>query len=118
MFQSVNKKHVSHETFRLFWDNLPIKFTKTFIFQNRKFTSPFSLHLFYNLKTAITNGFFRNYDPLKQYYLFNPKKIPDRRLIIPQKFFFQLVLHILILAALQPQLLSRIQSCQISLTSH
>ena len=72
-FQSVNKKRVDHETYKRFWDNLPHNFTGKFIFQYRKFTSPFSFHLFYKLKSAYTIGSQRNYDPLKQYFLFTTK---------------------------------------------
>ena len=44
------------------------------MFQNRKFTLPISLHLFYNLKPAFTISLLRIYDPLKQYYLFTAKR--------------------------------------------
>ena len=44
---------------------------------NRKFSSPFPLHFFYILKTAYTIRWLRNYDnydPLKQDFLFIPKR--------------------------------------------
>ena len=71
--------------YKRFWDNCPPNFTKNFIFQNGTFTSPFSLHLFYNFKTAYTIGWLRNYDPFKQHHLFTPQKVPERTLIIPQE---------------------------------
>ena len=42
--------------------------------------------MFHNLKTAQTIGSLRNFDPLKPYYLFNPKEIPNRYLNIQQEF--------------------------------
>ena len=75
------KKGVLHETYKLFWDNLLPSFIKDFNFQKRKFTTPFSLQLHFNLQTAYTNGLLRNYDPLKEQYLFTTKNFPDRPLI-------------------------------------
>ena len=49
-------------------------------------TSPFSLHLFYNLIPSFTIASLRNYDPSKQYFLLAPKKFLVRPLIIPQEF--------------------------------
>ena len=74
-FQYVKTKRVHYETYQPFFvDNLPPKFTKNFIFWIRKLTCrPFSLHLFFHLKTAFTTGSLRNYDTLKQNYLLTPK---------------------------------------------
>ena len=63
-----------------------VRFNKKGIFQNRMLTSPFSLHLFYNLKPSFAIGSMGNYDPSKQYYLLAPKNFLVRPLIIPQEF--------------------------------
>ena len=42
-FPSVNEKMVHLVANKHFWDNLPLTFTKNFIFQIRKCTSLFSL---------------------------------------------------------------------------
>ena len=81
------KKSVHHEIYKHVCDNLPPNSTKKFIFQNfqnKNTTSPISLHLFYKLKTAYTNGSLQIYDLLKQYYLSSLKIFPDRPLILPQ----------------------------------
>ena len=80
----MNKKRIHRETYKRFWDILPSTFTKYFIFQKRKYTSLFSLHLIYNLKTAYVIGSLRNDDPLNQYYISTPKNFLDRPLITPQ----------------------------------
>ena len=85
-FHSANKKRVHHETYKRFWETNPISSANNnFIFQNRKFTSPFSFHLSYHIKPEFTKGSLRNYDPIKQYYLFTPKINPDRPILIPQE---------------------------------
>ena len=84
-FQTVNKKRVHRETYKRFWDNFPPNFTKKFIFQNRKIISPFTLHLFYILKTANTIGSLRNYGPWKHYHLFTPQNFPGGPLTIPRE---------------------------------
>ena len=55
------------------------------MYQKIKFTSPLSLHLFYEFKTAYTIGSLRNYDPLEHYILFISKIFFDRRLIVPRE---------------------------------
>ena len=55
------------------------------MFQNKSVISAFSLHLFHKLITAFTIRLLRNYDPLKQYYLLNPKNFPERLLIFPHE---------------------------------
>ena len=85
-FHSANKKRVHHETYKRFWEINPISSANNnYIFQNRKFTSPFSFHLSYHIKPEFTKGSLRNYDPIKQYYLFTPKINPDRPILIPQE---------------------------------
>ena len=74
-FQAVDEKPVHHDIYKRFWDDLHPNFTKNSIFENRKFTSQFSLHLFSNLKTAFTIGPLRINDPLIEYYSFTPKNL-------------------------------------------
>ena len=117
-FQSVNEERVRHEIYKCLWKKISSNFTKNFIFQNRNFTCPFSLHLFYHLKTDYTFVSLRSCDPLKQYSLVTLRIFPDTPLIIPQNDLFPLILHNLILTAFQPQLLNRIHIYQKSLTAH
>ena len=81
----MNEERVHHETYKCFWDNLPTNFSKSFFFQNRKFSSPFLLYAVYNFTPACTINSLRHCDPLNQYYLSTPKYFPDRPLIIPQE---------------------------------
>ena len=58
---SVKKLH--HQTYQFFLEQ---KHPQNFIFQNHKFTSPFSYHSHYSLNHLFTIGTIRNYDPVKQ----------------------------------------------------
>ena len=60
---SVKKLH--HQTYHLFLEQ---KHPQNFIFQNHKFTSPFSYHSHSSLNHLFTVGTIRNYDPVKQYF--------------------------------------------------
>ena len=82
-FQSVCKKSVHHETYKRFWDNFPPNLTKSFVFQNSKFTSPFSFicSVIWKLHIQLAG----NSDLLTQYYSFQPKHISDRPLIFQQE---------------------------------
>ena len=57
---SVKKLH--HQTYQLFLEQ---KHPQNFIFQNHKFTSPFSYRSHYSLNHLFTIGTIRNYDPVK-----------------------------------------------------
>ena len=85
-FQSVNKKRVHHETYRLFWGNLPLKLQKKEIFPKNvdlQISSRFS----YNLKLARIIGSLQIYDPLKQ-STFSPRNVPQRTLIFSHDCHF------------------------------
>ena len=93
---------------------------KNFIFENIKFTSPFSIPLFSKLKTAKTIGSLRNYDPLKQYHLFFT--YPNKSFLIDlwsshRSLLFPVTLHVLILTAFHSQLLNRIHKFRKFLTT-
>ena len=76
---SVKKLH--HQTYQLF---LKQKHPQNFIFQNHKFTSPFSYHSHYSLNYLFTIGTIRNYDPVKQNFLLSSYHDPTRPLFVPQ----------------------------------
>ena len=103
-FQSV-KKRVHHDLYKLFWDNFPPSFRKNFIFQNRKISPPFSLHLFCNLKPAIYNWLDARF-----WFFFIPKKFQIDLWSIHKNVLFPLTLHIFFLLVFQTQLLNRIFS--------
>ena len=46
-------------------------------------TSPYFLNYGYKIKWEYTTGTLRNFDPIKNYYIFQPKEAPERPLIVP-----------------------------------
>ena len=75
-------KRLHHRTYQTFFQ---LKTPQNLIFQNHKFTSPFTFLGPYYLEHNFTIGTIRNYDPLKQAFLFLPYKNPNRPLIILQE---------------------------------
>ena len=57
--------------------------TKSYIHINDQLTSPYFLNYGYRLKWEYTIGTLRNFDPVKNYYIFQPKEVPERPLIVP-----------------------------------
>ena len=57
--------------------------TKSYIHINDQLTSPYFLNYGYRLKWEYTIGTLRNFDPVKNYYIFQPKEAPERPLIVP-----------------------------------
>ena len=86
LFESLNKEGVHHETYKRLWDIPHPNFTINFNIRTRKF-SPFSLRLFYKLKPAHTIVSLRNYDPLKQSYLYDPESFSQKPLNNPRDCF-------------------------------
>ena len=68
---STKKRH--HKTFKKFLEH---KYPQNYIFVNHKYTS-----LLEN-----TKGEIRNYDPIKQYFILQPKLNPTRPIIVPQEY--------------------------------
>ena len=60
-----------------------INTTKSYIHINDQLTSPYFLNYGYRLKWNNTIGTLRNFDPIKNYYIFQPKEAPERPLIVP-----------------------------------
>ena len=60
-----------------------INTTKSYIHINDQLTSPFFLNYGYRLKWDYTIGTLRNFDPIKNSYIFQPKEAPERPLIVP-----------------------------------
>ena len=52
---------------------------------NDQLTSPYFLNYGYRLKWDNTLGTLRNFDPIKNYYIFQPKNAPERPLMVPLK---------------------------------
>ena len=75
-------KKLHHQTYQLFLEQ---KHPQNFIFQNHKFTSPFSYHTHYSLNHLFTIGTIRNYDPVKQYYILTTYHDPTRLSFVPQE---------------------------------
>ena len=60
-----------------------INTTKIYIHINEQLTSPYFLNNGYKLKWEYTIGNLRNFDPIKNYYIFQPKEAPERPLKVP-----------------------------------
>ena len=56
---------------------------KNYIHINDQLTSPCFLNYGYKLKWEHITGTLRNFDPIKNYYIFQPTESPERLLIVP-----------------------------------
>ena len=56
---------------------------KSYIHINDELTSPYFLNYGYKPKGDYTTGTLRNFDPIKNYYIFQPYYAPEKTLIIP-----------------------------------
>ena len=65
---------------------LQYKEPDNYIFFNSKYTSPFTFNSEYLIDHTKTKGKLRNYDPLKQSFLFLPNNNPKRPIIVPQEY--------------------------------
>ena len=75
-------KKAHHVTYQKFFK---YKEPENYLFFNSKYTSPFTLNSDYLLDHTETKGKLRNYDPLKQSFLFLPNDNPKRPIIVPQE---------------------------------
>ena len=57
--------------------------SKSYVHINDQLTSPYFLNYSYKLKWEYTIGTLRNFDPIKNYYVFQPKGAPERPLMVP-----------------------------------
>ena len=57
--------------------------SRSYIHINDQLTSPYFLNYGYRLKWEYTLGTLRNFDPIKNYYIFQPKDSPERPLLVP-----------------------------------
>ena len=57
--------------------------SKSYIRINDQLTSPYFLNYGCRLKWEYTLGTLRNFDPIKNYYIFQPKNAPERPLMVP-----------------------------------
>ena len=57
--------------------------SKSFIDINDQFSSPYFLNYSYRIKWSYTIGTLRNFDPIKNYYVFQSKDEPERPLMVP-----------------------------------
>ena len=57
--------------------------SKSFIHINDQLTSPYFLNYSYRIKWNYTIGTLRNFDPIKNYYVFQSKDEPERPLMVP-----------------------------------
>ena len=76
-------KKAHHITYQKF---LKYKEPENYLFLNSKYTSPFTLNSDYLKDHVKRKGKLRNYDPLKQSFLFLPNDNPKRPIIVPQEY--------------------------------
>ena len=76
-------KKAHHITYQKF---LQYKEPENYIFFNSKNTSPFNFYSEYLIDHTKIKRKLRNYDPLKQSFLFLPNENPKRPIILPQKY--------------------------------
>ena len=57
--------------------------SKSLIHINDQLTSPYFLNYSYRIKWSYTIGTLRNFDPIKNYYVFQSKDEPERPLMVP-----------------------------------
>ena len=76
-------KKAHHITYQKF---LQYKEPDNYIFFNSKYTSLFTFNSEYLIDHTKTKGKLRNYDPLKQSFLFLPNDNPKRPIIVPQEY--------------------------------
>ena len=76
-------KKAHHMTYQKF---LQYKELDNYIFFNSKNTSPFTFNSEYLIDHTKAKGKLRNYDPLKQSFLFLPNDNPKRPIIVPQEY--------------------------------
>ena len=76
-------KRQTHRTYEKF---LELKESQNFIFLNKLYSSPFTLLENYRIDPQATIGTLRNYDAVKQVYLFKPNCNSERMFSVPQQF--------------------------------
>ena len=79
-YQIKKSQHVSYQKF------LQYKKPENYLFFNPKHTSPFTFNSEYLIDHTKTKGKLRNYDPLKQSFLFLPNDNPKRPIVVPQEY--------------------------------
>ena len=82
-FLPLNTKKQHHNTYKKFLEH---KHPQNYIFVNHKYTSPLTFNTTYHIDPEKTKGKIRNYDPIKQYFILQPKSDPTRPLIVPQEY--------------------------------
>ena len=85
-----NNNYRVHETklmhkliYYTFFSNKNHYTQKSYIHINDQLTSPYFLNYGYNLKPEFMTGTLRNFDPIKNYCILQPKYAPQRPLIVP-----------------------------------
>ena len=79
-YQIKKPHHVSYQKF------LQYKEPEKYLSFNQKYTSPYTFNSEYLIDDTKTKGNLRNYDPLKQSFLFLPNDNPKRPIIVPQEY--------------------------------
>ena len=82
-FLSVAQKDSHHHTYTKFLQHSK---TKNYIFVNYKYTSPYTITNLYTIDHSRIIGYFRNYDPIKQYFCLLPFNDTSRPPIVPQDY--------------------------------
>ena len=79
-YQITKTHHVTYQKL------LQYKEPENYLFFNSKHTSPFTFNSEYSIDHTKIKGKLRNYDPLKQSFLFLPNDNPKRPIVVPQEY--------------------------------
>ena len=80
LYQIKKAHHITYQKF------LQYKEPENYFFFNSKYTSPFTFNSEYLIDHTKIKGKLRNYDPLKQSFLFLPHENPKRPNKVPQEY--------------------------------
>ena len=86
--QIMNAKRAHQFSYETFYNHHYLNSTnQNYLFTSTKYSSPYSLHAEYHLDSIYCYGRIRQYDPIKDYFLYYSNANPDRPLIVPEKPF-------------------------------
>ena len=84
--QIINAKRAHQFSYETFYNHHQINSTdQKYFFTSTKYSSPYSLHAEYHLDSTYCYGRIRQYDPIKDYFLYYSNANPDRPLIVPRE---------------------------------
>ena len=84
--QIMNAKRAHQFSYETFYNHHHLNSTnQNHLFISTKYSSPYSLHAEYHLDSIYCYGRIRQYDPIKDYFLYYSNANPDRPLFVPRE---------------------------------